>query len=198
MSQSRFWRRLDLTAIVSLVIVAIAIFGTLLLLAHLGTLDADDAPAWVTAVFTGALVIAALATLLPAARQVNHAARLSAESHRPYVTLGLRTIKGGFVYLDLVNHGDRAALNVVADFDSPMSFKSSPSADPDDPFGWVSYFAPGERRSVMCSNGQIPKCWPPTLSIEITYADEGGNTYDATVVHNLDALKRVLTNSDNE
>ena len=91
-------KRLDMTAIVALLVIAVVGLGTLSLLAAVGVLDSNDAADWVTAVGTICLVIVASVALWPTARQVKQAARASAESHRPYVSMGTRvSVKGSSV-----------------------------------------------------------------------------------------------------
>ena len=122
MPRDRSPRRGDMAAVVLPVFVVLGLLlGTLWLLRATGVLDSSNAAEWVTAVFTSGLVIVALAALWPASRQariasraVEEAARASAESHRPYVTVMTRPSIEGFVYLDMVNHGNRAALDISA------------------------------------------------------------------------------------
>ena len=197
MSMKRTFGRVDLTSIVSLLVIVAGVLGTLWVLAATGALDSDDAPAWVAAVGTLGLVIVAGAALWPAASQVKEAARASAESHRPYVTLMTRPSTEKFLYLDLVNHGDRAALDISADFSSPPLVNVTNTAKPTAPFGRVSYLAPSERRSVMYSNGRDVDNWPCELVVEIAYSGEDGKPHKATVTHDLGALKLILTNPEN-
>ena len=189
-------KRLDLPSIVSLLVIVVAVFGALCILAAVGVLDSDDAAAWMAAVFTGGLLIVAGAALWPAARQVKLAAQASTESHRPYVSLGTRLSVKGILYFDLVNHGDRAALGVTARFsESPLHGPiSGPSAE--QPFGQVSYLAPGERRSIFYATSQDSERLPKSLDIEIAYTGEDGEPHGATITHDLDALTGLLTNPD--
>lgn len=197
-SQHRDW-----TTIVSAAVIMLGLLVLMWLLSALNVLDSDDAAAWVTAIATSGLIIVALVALWPAARQarlaaraVENAARASAESHRPYVTVMTRTSIEGFLYLDLVNHGNRAAIDVKTDFSGPLLLKTSANAE--DPFGSISYLAPNERRSVMYSRGSDSKDWPPELVVEITYSGEDGTAHEATLTHNLEALKCILSNPDNK
>ena len=186
-------KRLDMTSIVALLVVAVAGLGTLSLLATVGVLDSNDAADWVTAVGTVALVIVAAVALWPAARQVKQAARASAESHRPYVSLGTRVSVKGHLYLDLINHGNRAALEVTA------HLSKAPPHDPDsglEPFGNVSYLSPGERRSILYAGHQDRGRLPESLVIEITYTGEDGESHTATITHDIEALGGILINPD--
>ena len=193
----------DKLTIGSATVIMLGLFGLTWFLAALGVLDSEDAADWVTAIATSGLIIVALVALWPAARQarlasraVENAARASGESHRPYVTLMTRSSIEGFLYLDLVNHGNRAALDVRAVFSGALLLKTSANAE--DPFGSVSYLAPSERRSVMYSRGSDSKDWPPELVVDITYSGENGTAHAATVTHNLEALKGILSNPDNK
>ena len=205
MSGKRILKRLDWTSIESLLVIVAAVFGTLCILAATGVLDSDDAAAWVAAVFTGGILIVAGAALWPAARQariaslaVEEAARASEESHRPYVSLGTRLSIEGVLYLDLVNHGDRAALDVAAILSWPPLDNVQNTEMPEAPFGLVTYLAPNERRSVVYSGPQkVDEC-PSELVAEIAYTGEDGTARKATVTHDLDALKLILTNPENK
>lgn len=196
MSRSRFWKRLDLTVIVLLVALVIAALVILWGLAATGALDSDNAAAWVTAVSTALLVIVAASALWPAANQVKQAARASAESHRPYVSLGTRVSVKGLLYLDLVNHGDRAALDVSAVLSFPPLDNVQNTEMPEAPFGLVTYLAPNERRSVVYSSPENADKCPSELVAEIAYASEDGTPYKAKVTHDIDALKLILSNPD--
>ena len=186
-------KRLDMTAIVALLVIAVVGLGTLSLLAAVGVLDSNDAADWVTAVGTICLVIVASVALWPTARQVKQAARASAESHRPYVSMGTRVSVKGHLYLDLINHGNRAALEVAA------RLSAAPPHDPDsgqEPFGNVSYLAPGERRSILYAGHRDRGQLPERLIIEITYGGEDGESHAATITHDIDALGGILINPD--
>ena len=195
MTGKRILRRLDWTSIVSLLVIVAAVFGTLCILAATGVLDSDDAAAWVAAVFAGGILIVAGAALWPAANQVKQAARASEESHRPYVSLGTRLSIEGVLYLDLVNHGDRAALDVAAILSRPPVDNVRNTEMPEAPFGLVTYLAPNERRSVVYSGPQKAETCPLK-----TRRDDRGHRRRRTprkarVPHDLDALKApVLTN----
>ena len=63
-------KRLDLPSIVSLLVIVVAVFGALCILAATGVLDSDDAAAWVTSVSTAGLVIVAGGTLWPVTQAV--------------------------------------------------------------------------------------------------------------------------------
>lgn len=205
MPRDREWQRADKTTIALATLMILGLLGLIWLLAGLGVLDSENAADWVTAIATSGLIIVALLALWPAARQaqiasraVREAARASAESHRPYVTLMTRPSIEGFLYLDLVNNGDRAALEVSAEFSSPPLLNVKNTARPTAPFGRVSYLAPGERRSAFYSNGRDVDNWPHELAVEITYTGEDGTSHMATVTHDLDALKLILTNPENK
>ena len=191
-------KRLDLTSIVSLHVIVVAVFGTLCILAAAGVLDSDDAAAWIAAVFTGGILIVAGAALWPAANQVKQAARASEESHRPYVSLGTRLSIEGVLYLDLVNHGNRAALDVAAILSWPPLDNVQNTEMPEAPFGLVTYLAPNERRSVVYSSPQKADECPSELVAEIAYTGEDGTPHKATVTHDLDALGLILTNPENK
>lgn len=183
----------DRTSIVALLVVAVVGAGTLVLLAALGVLDSNDAAEWVTAVGTMCLVIVASVALWPAARQVKQAARASAESHRPYVSLGTRLSTKGHLYLDLINHGNRAALDVAA------SLSHAPPSNPGsglEPFGNVGYLAPGERRSILYAGVRDRDKLPAGLVIEVTYTGEDGASHAATINHDIKALGWILINPD--
>ncbi len=184
-------------AIAFAAVTALGIAATLWQLVARGVLDSNNAADWVTAVFTGGLVAVAGAAFWPAASQVRQAAKAAAESHRPYVTVVTRAGIGGFVYLDLVNNGNRAARDVTAKMSSPPLVNVKNAKNPKAPFGRVSYLAPNERRSVFYSSGNTEK-WPPELVIEIAYRDEDSESRSATVTHNLDALKLILGNPENK
>ena len=184
-------------AIASAVAIALVMAGTLWLLAAQGVLDSTNASDWFTAIFTGGLVIVAGAALLPAASQVRQAAKASAESHRPYVTVMTRPAIGGFLYLDLVNNVNRAALEVTADLSSPPLVNVTNMAKPTAPFGTVSYLAPNERRSVFYSGGDATE-WPPELVVEVAYTGEDGKKHSATVTHDMEALRLILVNPENK
>ena len=198
MSVKRVFGRGDLTSIVRLLVVVAGAVVTLWVLAAAGALDSNDSPAWVTAVGTVGLVIVAGAALRSAASQVKEAARASTESHRPYVTLMTRPSTEGFLYLDLVNHGDRAALDVSVDLSSPPLVNVKNTEKPATPFGRVSYLAPSERRSVMYASSRDANNLPRELIVEITYSGEDDKLHKATVTHDLDALKLILTNPENK
>ena len=186
-------KRLDMTSIVAPLIIVVGGLGTLSLLAVIGVLDSSDAADWVTAVGTVALVIVAAVALWPAARQVKQAARASAESHRPYVSLGTRVSPKGHLYLDVINHGNRAALEVSA------SLSQAPPHNPDsghEPFGNVSYLAPGERRSILYAGFRDRDQLPQSLVIEVAYTAEDGASHAATITHDIEALGGILINPD--
>lgn len=197
LSSNRSWLSSRKGAIASAIALAAAMAGSLWLLAALELLDSSNAADWVTAVFTGGLVVVAGAAFWPAASQVRQAAKASAESHRPYVTVVTRAGIGGFVYLDLVNNGNRAARNVTAALSSPPLENVKNAENPKAPFGRVSYLAPNERRSVFYSSGKTDK-WPPELVVEISYTGEDEESHSATVTHNLGALKLILANPENK
>ena len=197
MRRSRSLQSRNKGAIASATVIALGMAGALWLLAARGVLHSNNAADWVTAVFTGGLVIVASAALLPAANQVRHAAKASAESHRPYVTVMTRPAIGGFLYLDLVNNGNRAALEVTANLSSPPLVNVKNTAKPTAPFGTVSYLAPNERRSVFYSGGDATK-WPPELVVEVAYTGEDGKKHSATVTHDMEALKLILVNPENK
>lgn len=186
-------KRLDMISIVVPLIIVVGVAGALGLLAATGVLDSSDAADWVTAVGTVGLVIVASVALWPAARQVKQAARASAESHRPYVSLGTRVSIKGHLYLDMINHGNRAALAVAA------RLSEAPPHDPDsgqEPFGNVSYLAPGERRSILYAGHRDRHLLPQSLVIEITYTGEDGESHAATITHDIEALGGILINPD--
>lgn len=197
MSSNRGWLSGRKGAAASAIALAAVTAGALSLLAMCGVMHSANAADWVTAVFTAGLVVVAGAAFWPAASQVRQAAKASAESHRPYITVVTRAGIGGFVYLDLVNNGNRAARNVTAEMSSPPLVNVKNAENPKAPYGTISYLAPDERRSVFYSSGKTEK-WPPELVIEIAYAGEDGESHSATVTHNLDALKLILENPENK
>lgn len=187
----------NLTSIVAVVVIVIAAAGTLCVLALADALDSGNAPAWVTAISTASLVIVAGVALWPAARQVREAARASAQSHRPYVSLGTRVSVEGFLYLDLVNHGNRAALDVAAMLSHAPLENVQNTEMPEAPFGLVTYLAPNERRSIIYASVHSADECPSELKIETAYTGEDGTKHRAIVTHDLDALKLILTNPEN-
>lgn len=205
MSRDHESLRADKTSIVLAALIMLGLLGSMWLLAALGVLDSENAAEWVTAIATSGLIIVALLALWPAARQakiasqaVREEAQASAERHRPYVTLVTRPSIEKMLYLDLVNNGDRAALEVSAEFSSPPLVNIKNTAKPTAPFGRVSYLTPGERRSVLYSNGRDVDEWPSELVVEIAYTGDDGTPHMATVTHDLDALKLILTNPENK
>lgn len=200
---SRMNRRQFAFNIVVILLTLIAL-GIPFLLATSGLLESTTAAAWSTAFLTGGIAAAAWLGLWPAARQAKlaaqaeeAAAQASIESHRPYVTLGTRISIEGGLYLDLVNHGDRAALGTSVGLSHPPLYVTDPKFKSKTPFGNVSYLAPGERRSIYFAGSQDGDDLPTELVVQISYSGEDGEQHAATVVHNMDALKGVLTNPDN-
>lgn len=196
-------RRVGLAAGISSLMLAMP--AALLLLWCVGLLNADNAAGWVTAVATSGLILVALLALWPAARQARlasiaaqHAAQASAESHRPYLTVMTRVGIGGFVYLDLMNYGNRAAIDVRAVCSCPPIERPKNTKRPCEPFGDVSYLAPSERRSVMYATGNDTEQWPSILGISLSYGDEQGAVHKAQVTHNLEALQLILSNPENK
>ena len=195
-------RKIVLIGVLTLLV--LVALGLPLLMVGSSVLESGNAAEWATAGFTGGIAIMACLALLPAGRQtslaskaVKAAASASAESHRPYVTLMIRASIEGIMYLELVNHGDRAALGLSARFDSPPLHQSEHFTDPKSPFGNVSYLAPNERRSLIYSGGRDSDRWPPELVVALAYTGEDGTAHAATVTHDMNSLKPILINPDN-
>ena len=195
-------RRLVLIGAITLFV--LVVLDLPLLLVTSNVLESGNAAEWVIAGFTGGLVVVASLALLPAARQarlasqaVEVAALASAESHRPYVTITIRASIEGIMYLDLVNHGDRAALSLTARFSNPPLHHSEHFTDARSPFGNVSYLAPNERRSLIYSGGGDSERWPAELVVKLAYTGEDGTPHSAVVTHDMNSLKPILINPEN-